>query len=308
MTITISAGSGKGGTGKSMLVANLAVLLAKAGRRVCIVDLDLGGADLHIHYGLFKPTATLSDFLERRVATLSETVLTLDSLYSLQFIAGTGSTLQTANLTFQEKQRLFRALGTIDTDILILDVGAGASYHVLDFFMHAEIQLCVACPDPASIMDFYTFLQLATIRKALSSFLSHSEVTRALKENRFATLSEVFELAEAYRQGSREQTQRALTHFHPLLVVNRVDADSRINLLKLRQLASKYLGIYLPDLGEIPADPAVLEAIRSYLPVCEHAPEAPASQALQRVADKLGKVVDLFASRLEQPGPAATGG
>ena len=49
MTITISVGSGKGGTGKSMVIANLAMLLAKAGRRVCVIDLDVGGADIHIH-------------------------------------------------------------------------------------------------------------------------------------------------------------------------------------------------------------------------------------------------------------------
>ena len=55
MTITISVGSGKGGTGKSMVIANLAMLLAKAGRRVCVIDLDVGGADIHILYGLFEP-------------------------------------------------------------------------------------------------------------------------------------------------------------------------------------------------------------------------------------------------------------
>lgn len=297
MSITISVGSGKGGAGKSMIVANLAVLLAKSGKRVCVVDLDLGGADTHIAFGVFEPAASLTDYLTRKVATLPETIHTLDAFYGLGLIAGSGNTLQTANITFQEKQRLLRALSTIDTDILILDVGAGANYHVLDFFMYSDIQLCVACPDPAAIMDFYTFLQLATIRKALSSFLSQGEVTKALKENHFTTLTEVFDLAEKVQQGSKEETQKALEHFHPLLIINRVDANARINLLKLRKLASKYLGIYLPDIGEIPEDKMTLEALKNYLPVCEYAPNAPAAKSLQEIALKLDKVVDLFAGK-----------
>ena len=54
MTITISIGSGKGGTGKSVVLTNLAMLLAKAGKKVCVVDLDVGGANAHIFFGLFK--------------------------------------------------------------------------------------------------------------------------------------------------------------------------------------------------------------------------------------------------------------
>ena len=283
-----------------MVISNLSVLLAKTGRKVCVVDLDLGGADTNIAYGLFEPEKSLTDFLARKVDNISDTIHTLDSFYGLGFIAGSGNTLQTANMTFQEKQRLLRALPTIEADVLLLDVGAGASYHVLDFFMWSDIQLCVACPDPASIMDFYTFLQLATIRKALSSFLSQGEVTKAIKEKQFGTLAEVFELAESLQQGSRETAQQALTHFHPLLVINKVDAGARINLLKLKKLASKYLGIYLPDIGEIPDDKAVLGAIKNYMPVCEYAPDSQATQALQAISIKLAKVIDLFLSKRSQ--------
>ena len=297
MAITVSVGSGKGGAGKSMVISSLAVLLARLGKKVCVVDLDLGGADTHIAYGLFEPELTLTDYLARKVENISDTIHTLDSFYGLGFIAGSGNTLQTANMTFQEKQRLLRALPTIDADVLLVDVGAGASYHVLDFFMWTDIQLCVACPDPASIMDFYTFLQLATIRKALSSFLSQSEVTKAIKEKQFGTLAEVFDLAEEMQLGTKEKAQQALVHFHPLLVINRVDVNARINLLKLKKLASKYLGIYLPDIGEIPEDREVLSAIKNYMPVCEYAPDCRAAQALQSISTKLAKVIDLFAGK-----------
>lgn len=297
MTVAISIGSGKGGTGKTMIIANLAILLAKRGKKVCLVDLDLGGADTHILLGLFEPKRTLTDFFTRRVDSLAEVVHTFPSLYGLSFIPGSGDTLQTANINFQEKQRLLRGLADIDCDVLLLDVGAGTNYHALDFFMHSDLQVCVALPDPTSIMDLYTFLQLATIRKMLSSFLSQSEVAATLKSRSFKSLGEVFELAEATQAGSREKAQEGLRYFHPLLIVNRDRAGGQVNKTKLRMMVGKYLGIDIPELGDIPEDDKVDRALKGFLPVCEMYPQAPASQALLAIAQRLDKVLSLFADK-----------
>ena len=62
MAIIISVGSGKGGVGKSVIAANLALLIAKKGKRVTLVDLDIGGADIHILFGLMNPPLTLTAF------------------------------------------------------------------------------------------------------------------------------------------------------------------------------------------------------------------------------------------------------
>jgi len=297
MAITVSVGSGKGGTGKSMVLANLAALLARQGRKVCIVDLDTGGANAHIFFGLFEPKRTLTHFLTRETENLAEVAHTLDSFHGLQIIPGTGNTLQTANMNYQEKKRLLRALEGIDAEIILMDVGAGTSYHSLDFFMAADLQICVTMPEPTSILDFYHFLQLATIRKALSCFLAQSAVSKALKQQHFQTINEVFEAAEKIEEGSRRIIQKQLQSFHPLLVINRVTAGSRLNTLKLKNIASKYLGIYLPDLGEIPIDETVTKSLQAYMPICEYAPGADASLALQAIAEKLTKVVDLFLSK-----------
>lgn len=294
MAITVSVGSGKGGTGKSMVLSNLALLLARSGRKVCIVDLDLGGPDAHILYGLFEPERTLTDFLTRKVEHISDVIHTFPAFNGVQLIPGTGNTLQTANMTYQQKQRLLRNLARIDTDVLLVDVGAGTSFHTLDFFMFTDIQLCVTSPEPTAIMDFYNFLQLATIRRALSSFLTQAEVTKEIREKKFTSLTEVLDMAEAIQPGARQKAQLALESFNPLLIVNKVGAGTRLNLLKLRKLASQYLGIYLPDLGEIPYDKTVYEAVRTFLPITEFAPSSPAAKALRESSIKLGKVIDLF--------------
>ena len=301
MAVTISIGSGKGGTGKTMIIVNLAILLAKTGRKVCLVDLDLGGADAHILLGLFEPKRTLTDFFTRRVDSLSEIVHTFPSLHGLTFIPGSGDTLQTANINFQEKQRLLRGLNELQVDVLLQDVGAGTNYHALDFFMHSDLQICVALPDPTSIMDLYTFLQLATIRKMLGSFLSQSEVAATLKSRNFKTLSEVFDLAEATQAGSREKAQESLHYFHPLLIINRDRLGGQVNKTKLRMMVGKYLGIDIPELGTIPEDDKIDKALKGFLPISEMYPNAPASLTLAAIAERLDKVLSLFADKAKAP-------
>ncbi len=294
MSVTISIGSGKGGTGKTMLLCNLALQLAKKGKKVCLVDLDIGGADAHLLFGLFEPKYSLTDFLNRSVATLQETIHTFYAFNGLQIIPGTGNTLQTANMSYQEKQRLLRAIGQLDVDVILIDVGAGTSYHSLDFFMFSDIQICVTMPEPTSIMDFYSFLQLATIRKVLSSFLSHSQIGIVLKKQTFSSITEVFDLAEKTQTGARLKAQEALRYFHPLLIVNRDIPNTKLNKAKLKKLVAKYLGIDIPALGEIPEDPAIRDALKAYMPVIELSPDAPSSRAIIEISEKIDKITGLF--------------
>lgn len=284
-----------------MLLCNLALLLARKGKKVCLVDLDIGGADAHLLFGLFEPKHSLTDFLTRKVTSLKDTTHTFYAFNGLQIIPGTGNTLQTANMTYQEKRRLLRGLSSLDVDVVLIDVGAGTSYHSLDFFMFSDVQICVTMPEPTSIMDFYGFLQLATIRKVLESFLSHSEVGTILKSRNFTTLAEVFELAEKTQPGAKKKAQKALHYFHPLLVINRDIPNTKVNKTKLKQLVAKYLGIDIPSLGAVPEDPAVREALKAYMPVCELSSSAPASKAIMKIADKIEKIIDLFNKPPEPP-------
>ncbi len=294
MSVSISIGSGKGGTGKTMLLCNLALLLAKKGRKVCLVDLDIGGADAHLLFGLFEPKHSLTDFLNRSVDTLQETIHTFYAFHGLQIIPGTGNTLQTANMSYQEKQRLLRAISQLDVDVVLIDVGAGTSYHSLDFFMFSDIQICVTMPEPTSIMDLYSFLQLATIRKVLGSFLSNSQIGSILKKQTFSSISEVFDLAENTQTGAKQKAQEALRYFHPLLVVNRDIPNTNLNKAKLKKLVAKYLGIDIPSLGEIPEDPAIRDALKAYMPVTELSPNAPSSKGIVEISEKIDKIIELF--------------
>ena len=104
MPTIISIASGKGGVGKSMVVSNLGLQLARKGLRVTLVDMDIGGANLHILFGMFHPPSTLTDFFTDRSVNLEKLAHLVASPLPLRLIPGTGETLLTANLQHAKKK------------------------------------------------------------------------------------------------------------------------------------------------------------------------------------------------------------
>ncbi|WP_342348428.1 P-loop NTPase [uncultured Nitrospira sp.] len=304
MPCIVSVASGKGGVGKSMVVSNLGLLLAKKGLRVTLVDMDIGGANLHILFGMFHPPSTLSDFLTNTLKNLNEIAHPIPGLSSLKLIPGTGETLITANLQHAKKKRLIRHLQTLDADIILVDVGAGTSYHALDFFLLADYFLAVATPDPTSVLDLYRFIKLAAIRKVLTAFLARDPVADALLDKDFHSVTAVLEAVGRTSESGVAIAQEALKRFHPALILNRMTPKSRINTLHLQHLLKQYVGTDLSILGNIPEDIQVQQSILKYLPVAELAPSSPATIALNQIAANVLEMVGRTpgsVGRMEEP-------
>ncbi len=291
MPTIISVASGKGGVGKSMVVSNLGLLLARKGLRVILVDMDIGGANLHILFGMFHPPSTLTDFFSNQVTHLEDLAHPVSSPSRLRLIPGTGETLITANLQHAKKKRLIRHLHKLDADVILVDVGAGTSYHTLDFFLLADHFLAVATPDPTSVLDLYRFIKLAAIRKVLSAFLARDPVAESLLNKEFHSITEVLEAVGSTSESGVALAQKALQGFQPALILNRMTPKSRINTLHLKQLLKQYVGADLSVLGNIPEDPQVQQSILKYLPVVERSPQAAATLAFEEILENLLKHV-----------------
>jgi flagellar biosynthesis protein FlhG len=118
MATLISVASGKGGVGKSVVSANLALALAKRGRQVLLADLDVGGADAHIMFGELNPSVTLTDFLNKRVDQLEKVAIPVTVHPNLRLLAGTGDTLATANMAYARKKRLMKHFQDLHADVV----------------------------------------------------------------------------------------------------------------------------------------------------------------------------------------------
>lgn len=291
MALIISIASGKGGVGKSVVAANLALVLARKGKQVVLADLDIGGADAHVLFGLLHPTHTLTDFLNRQVERLDDVAQPLPIHSSLRIIPGTGDTLATANMSYSQKKRLIRSFQEIRADAIIVDIGAGTSYHALDFFLMADHHVVVATPDPTSVLDLYRFIKLAAIRRVLSMFLTRKVMAECLANRDYSSVEEVLEVAGKTDESGRTIAASTLRAFQPALVLNRVSGHARVNVPQLQKLLKEYVGGELLLLGQVPEDSAMEQAVRAYVPVVQHAPSSPSAMALNKTAETLIQIL-----------------
>src|SRR5574338_76404 len=156
----VSVGGGKGGIGKSLIAANLAIELARRGNKVVLVDADLGGANLHTTLGLDIPKRTLSDFIERRANRIEE-VVTPTGIENLGLISGALDHLDAADPAHAQKMRLLRQVQGMDADYAIMDLGAGTPGTVLDFFLVSDHGVLVLVPEPTAVENAYRFVKAA---------------------------------------------------------------------------------------------------------------------------------------------------
>ena len=288
MATIISVGSGKGGVGKSVVSTNLAYLLAKSGLSVTLVDMDAGGADLHILMGLFQPKYTLTDFIEKKVDSLEEIAQRLDGFKGIRMITGTGDSLFTANMPVATRAKLLRHIRLLQSEIVIIDVGAGTHFNTLDFFLAGDIHLCVTTGDPTAILDLYRFVKLAVIRKALSSFLSHDNVSKIVRKKDIKNIDELLTIASEFGEDKKVAVLNSIKQINPFILFNQVDDSPNARFGRLHDLLQSYLRVSnLELLGRIPADEELRKSVKAYQPVTSLTPTSLSARAFSTVGDKL---------------------
>lgn len=287
----IAVGGGKGGVGKSLVAANLGLALARAGRKVIVVDADLGSANLHSVLGLAPPEQTLGDFISHKVESLSE--LVVDSGFAnLSLLSGARDNAEISNPMHQQKQRLLRHLGKLPCQDLILDLGAGTSYNVLDFLLLAQHGLLVVTPEPTAQENAQRFIKAATLRLLRSVQkvygLQHLLKEAAAYKKATAGLHTAMDLVDGVRAlepQAGKLLDDELRAFRPSVVINQSqDEADRLEGQRFAQDLERGLGLRLHKVVHIPFDPQVRKSLRAGRPLLFDAPNCPAAQAISGLA------------------------
>jgi len=160
--------SGKGGVGKSNIVANLGLALARRGHRVLLIDADLGLANLDILLGL-APRYSIQDVLARR-RTLAETLVRGPE--GIEILPASSGVPELADLSPSEKVFLLSELDhySQNLDVVLIDTGAGISPNVLFFNMAALERIVVVNREPTSITDAYALMKVLVTRHGARRF------------------------------------------------------------------------------------------------------------------------------------------
>lgn len=290
----IAVGGGKGGIGKSMLSANLGIALAARGAKVVLVDLDLGGANLHTCLGVGQPQVSLSDFVDRKVGALEE-VLVPTPFERLTLVSGAMDGLDAANPKHGQKAKLIRNLRMLDVDYVLLDLGAGTAFNVLDFFLVADTGVVVMLPEPTSIENAYRFIKAAFFRRlqALAPEDDFAQMVGQALAPRDGQLGRTpWDVVNDLRLNSQTEKaarlEQALGGFHPWVIVNQARTRGDFDVGPTVASAwKKFFGLELGYLGAVTHDDAVWQAVRARRSLLDAFPESTAASGVLRVAENL---------------------
>ena len=178
----IAVSGGKGGVGKTNVSINLAVALAEIGRKVMVLDADLGLANIDVILGL-HPEFDLSHVLKGE-KTLQE--ITVEGPLGIKLIPGASGIQHMAELSPAEHAGIISAFSEIGSDIdtLIVDTAAGISDTVISFTRASQEVIVVVCDEPASITDAYAIMKLLNKEYGSTRFRILANMVRTPQEGR----------------------------------------------------------------------------------------------------------------------------
>jgi flagellar biosynthesis protein FlhG len=154
----IVVASGKGGVGKSNIVVNLAIVFGQLGRKIIILDTDVGMANVDILLNL-KPGYTLVDVIKGK-KELSEVILR--GPFNVEIVPGGSGFSEMVNLDNHQREQLISRLSYLEEkgDILLIDCAAGLSRDILSFIAAADELVVVTTPEPTALTDVYSIIKI----------------------------------------------------------------------------------------------------------------------------------------------------
>ncbi|THB62851.1 MAG: MinD/ParA family protein [Spirochaetaceae bacterium] len=292
--------SGKGGVGKSLVSANLAIALAQAGKKTILVDLDLGGSNLHLVLGMRSIPSGIGNVIQNSSIALEEVMVPTDHR-NLLFIPGDAEIPGIANLNNKQKLMLLRRIKGLDADYVLLDLGAGTSFNTLDFFLASSHGIIVTTPTPTAIVNAYLFLKNAVYRIISNNIKRKSpagdyleKIKKEGTQLQRLNIPLIMQELQACDAAAHAKIAAALSRFRPRMILNMLeDPKDAQKAHRLRRSCSQYLDADLEHLGIMYRDDLQDIALASQLPIISYKPKSVLSQAIYRIADKIMQSTDV---------------
>ncbi|HHW30465.1 MAG TPA: MinD/ParA family protein [Clostridiaceae bacterium] len=182
-TKIITITSGKGGVGKTNITVNLAIALGELGKKVIILDADLGLSNIEVLLGI-APQYTLGDIIYNN-KSIFDVITTGPN--NIRFISGGSGADVLVKLNKEVLDRFILNIGMLDkiADIILIDTGAGLSDSVTSFIMAADEVILVTTPEPTSLTDAYALIKTVITKdrnKKINLIVNKAEDEREAKD------------------------------------------------------------------------------------------------------------------------------
>ncbi|MCP5102614.1 MAG: MinD/ParA family protein, partial [bacterium] len=294
--VLIPFAGGKGGVGKSIVTANLAMALAGLGFHTIAVDMDLGGSNLHSFLGLPNNYPGIGDFVRTEETSLKD-FLVPTGIKNLEFLPGDGVAPFTANITYYQKKRILSELKEIAADFILIDLAAGTSFNVLDFFGVSDRGCLVTCPEFPSIISMLGFLKNFLFRRIERETKNNGKITELLNRmynrpmgNRLLTFQSIREEIEKVDASALETVDKIRAAVRPRVIFNMAEHPDDLSMIKqFERGLKKVLSMEADYLGFIFFDSHVTASVKHRKPLQLEFPGCMASKEMVQVARRLVK-------------------
>ncbi len=292
----IPVASGKGGVGKSVVAANLAMALARMGHSTVAVDLDLGGSNLYTSLGMPNKFPGVGDFLKSK-KQLSDFIVPT-SFPNLGFLPGDARTPFMANISYKQRVALFNAIRKIDAEYVIVDLSAGTMFNMLNFFGLSYNGMIVTSFETTSIMNFMMFLRNFMFR--VISGLVHGNKKALMRmviafhepmNSKPTTVNTLFKKIAEVDPDLSLDVQAVCKNYRPRIVFNMGDHPNELNLLKkLDSSIKKGLSLNADYFGFLFNDDTVRMAAKKRKTLLPNYPESIAAMGIEQIAKRVSKM------------------
>ena len=304
---TIAVASGKGGVGKSVVTANLAVCLAQQlsvqGGSVVAIDMDLGCGNLNACLGVRSPNGSINRYLSDPEASLTK-VLTPTEKSNLKMICSSYGGSPEIELSDDQKEDLMAGIKSLPADFVLLDLGAGISSDVLDMFLGSTDKVIVITPESLSLHNAFVFLK-TVILHYLWRELEKEEVLSTVRKNwgqmiddrEHLDIRSLIERVKVWDRYAAFVLAGLINELEIKFIVNRYRGGiENAHLRKFHRLLYKYLCVRnnISYLGFVHSDRDVLASTQALVPFVLEYPENRAAKDLRKIANLLitGEVLD----------------
>ena len=299
-------GGGKGGAGKSFITANLGVLLAKQGKSVVLLDLDLGGSNLHTFLEHRSQKNDLNDFLNKKIKSLNHAALPT-IVPNLSIICSMNCSLEVANLFHAQKLKIIKAIQRLPYDYILLDLGAGTHFNTLDFFLTSNEGVFIFTPEPTAIENTLRFIKAVYYRK-LGQLFKQRAFNTIVKDlldrsnDPVVKLSDIIQFVmEQYpKKGELLKARLGEAKFKLILNQFRKQIDPTLGV-KIEKVCNRHFYSEFQFLGNVSYDERVYDSIFAKKIYMTKYPYTPTATDMQYISKKLTDVSEETISVSSKP-------
>ncbi|MBN2144120.1 MAG: hypothetical protein JW774_05800, partial [Candidatus Aureabacteria bacterium] len=246
---------------------------------------------LHQVVGIRKPGYTYQDFQNGNAASLNDIVVEHHQYDQLGFIFGAAGSYGMANEKYFHRQKFLKQLRSLESEYVILDLGAGSSFQVLDLFLAADLGIVVVNPDPLSLAESFNFIKQVIIRNLSNTLRTFPDAQAYIYEQaknetfRSTTrVSDIIATIQQFRPEAAEQMRTCLNKIQIGIILNKVNEDAQVTETEALQKAlQELLSINTDLLGIIHYDTTVQCALEAGTPFIAKDAKAESSRDLANI-------------------------